>query len=106
MRDLITWIDLNTVTGYLIQVTGGPGRMVFHVECDGQYLSLPDGVGPVVVSAALPGPADMPLGLPYFFKGQEPDGDLVDMVALKVPVENTPLFIREIRRTPRWSYMG
>lgn len=92
--DIVTYVDLYTVYRYLIQVTDGFARTVLHIGCDEEYLPLPAGVTPM--STELPVPSAMHPGLPYFFKGKEPDGEVVDMVALQARVENTPLFLMAV----------
>jgi len=91
--EIVAWVDLETVYRHLIQVTHSPSKRVFHLGYSGFQLPLPAGIETPVDISKIPDPSAIPYGEVHQFQATDMHGGTIDVLALRVPVPNTPFFV-------------
>ncbi len=105
---IVAWISSKTVCHYLIKTIGGAsGRQVAVINSQGEPLCPPGGPGPEI---EIMSPQDFqilsasPTGEVHRFESIREDGSKVDIVALRVPIPDTPFFL--VTATPAAKVLG
>ncbi len=106
---ITTWVKIDTIYKYLIQVVERSSRRVLYLGCTGDYLPLPVEVNTLLDLSALPDPENLPFGKVHRFEAVSKEGRKMDMLAFQVPVKNTPFFLLTVmpyeelfRQTAPW----
>lgn len=93
---IVTWVDLNTIYRNLIQIVDASSKRLFLLEYGGQYIPLLMEASSAIDLTALPALANIPEGLPHDFDAVDSTGSKIDMVALRVSIDSSPLSIVSI----------
>ena len=105
---VIAWISSETVCHHVVKATGGASpRLVTIITAKGEQLYIPEGARPETEIGGSQDFHDLcnsATGEVHRFKSSRENGSKVDMIAIRVPIPDTPFFL--VAAAPAAAVLG